>query len=168
MPRLLAAAVLAAALAVPATGAAHGGDDGERDHQSVPAAPAPPPAAAVPAADAVAPAPPALPAPPPPPDATAPALAGVHATLRRGRHAGRLRVTVSEDARLDVALRALGRSGDLVTPHRLTLFARAGTSSVRLPTMNLSARRYRLRIVAADRAGNRCAPVVAIVRAGRP
>jgi len=158
VPRLLAAAVLAAALAVPATGAAHGGDDGERGHQSVPAAPAPPPAAAVPAADAVAPAPPALPAPPPPPDATAPALAGVHATLRRGRHAGRL----------DVALRALGRSGDLVTPHRLTLFARAGTSSVRLPTMNLSARRYRLRIVAADRAGNRCAPVVAIVRAGRP
>ena len=65
-------------------------------------------------------------------------------------------------------MRALGRSRDLVATRRLTLYARAGTGSLRLPEMNLTARRYRLRVVAADQAGNRSATIIVIARTGRP
>jgi plastocyanin len=91
------------------------------------------------------------------PDPTRPALRGVRATLGPRRRSHTLRVTVSEDARLDVAMQALGRSPDLVARRTFTLYARGGTHTLQLPAMNLTARRYRLRIVAVDQAGNRSA-----------
>jgi len=90
-------------------------------------------------------------------DSVAPALRGVRATFRSGRRSHSLRLIVTEDARLEITLRAIGRSRDLVAERSLKLYARKGATTLRLPTMNLTARRYRLRIVAVDRAGNRSA-----------
>jgi plastocyanin len=92
-------------------------------------------------------------------DTVRPVLRGLRASLRRGRRSHLLRLTTSEDVQLQVSLRRLGRSRDLVTRRALRVFMRRGQRSVRLPVLNLSPGRYRLRVVAIDRAGNRSAPV---------
>ena len=137
--------------------------------QPDPAGPAPPPAAALPAnPPAPAAASPADRAAAHAPataqkDAVRPALRRVGATLRRGRRSHTLRLTLTEDARLDVTMRAVGSSRDLVTTRRFKLYARQGARTLRLPKMNLTARSYRLRIVAVDRAGNRSAARTVVI-----
>jgi plastocyanin len=99
------------------------------------------------------------------PDRGAPALRGVRAVLAAGRRrAHRLRLTVSEDAMLLVTVQRLRRSRDPVARRSFRRYARKGTSTLRLPVMNLAAGRYRLRIVAVDRAGNRAAARTLTVR----
>jgi|GEM_PF-2183555 len=90
-------------------------------------------------------------------DTTGPAFKVVRGTVGRSRGSHSLRVTLSEDARLDVAMSTVGSSGDLVSKRSFKVYARKGTRTVRLPAMNLTAKRYRLRIVAVDQAGNRSA-----------
>ena len=102
-----------------------------------------------------------------PADAVRPRLRLVRATLRRGRRPGRLRLTVDEDVLLDVRMRAIGRSRDAVRTRRFRLFARRGSRSLALPRMTLTARRYRLRITAIDRSGNRSALQSVVVRTAR-
>jgi plastocyanin len=92
-------------------------------------------------------------------DTTRPVLRGLRASFRRGRRAHRLRLTASEDVQLQVSLRRLGRSNDLVTRRAIRVFMRRGRRSVRLPVLNLSRGRYRLRVVALDQAGNRSTPL---------
>ena len=102
-----------------------------------------------------------------PADALRPRLRVTRTTLRRGRRIGRLRLTVDEDVLLDVTLRAIGRSRDAVSTRRFRLFARRGTRSLALPRMTLTARRYRVRVVAIDRSGNRSALQTQVVRVRR-
>jgi hypothetical protein len=83
----------------------------------------------------------------------------------RARRGHRLRVVAGEDAMLLVTVQRLRRSRDPVARRSFKLYAREGASTLRLPVMNLAAGRYRLRIVAVDRAGNRSAPRTLTVRA---
>ena len=99
------------------------------------------------------------------PDRGAPALRGLRTVLSgRARRSHRLRLTASEDAMLLVTVQRLRRSRDPVARRSFNLYARKGASTLRLPVMNLAAGRYRLRIVAVDRAGNRSAPRTLTVR----
>jgi plastocyanin len=97
-------------------------------------------------------------------DGTRPALSGLRARLRAGRRAHRLQVTATEDAMLRVRMQRLGRSRDLMRQRSFRLYAREGANALRLPVMRLTAGRYRLRIVAVDRAGNRSAARTMTVR----
>jgi hypothetical protein len=100
-------------------------------------------------------------------DRTRPVLRGLRASFRRGRRSNRLRLSASEDVQLQVTMRRLGRSRDLVTRRAMRVFMRKGARSVRLPVLNLSAGSYRLRVVAVDQAGNRSAPVTLRLRVRR-
>jgi hypothetical protein len=100
-------------------------------------------------------------------DTTRPTLRGLRASFRRGRRANLLRLTPSEDVQLQVSIRRLGRSNDLVTRRAMKLFMRRSARSVRLPVLNLSAGSYRLRVVAIDQAGNKSAPVTLRLRIRR-
>ena len=92
-------------------------------------------------------------------DTGRPTLSGLRASFRKGRRANRLRLTTSEDVQLQVSMRRLGRSNDLVTRRAMKLYARKGTRSLKLPVLNLSRGTYRLRVVAIDQAGNRSQPI---------
>lgn len=100
-------------------------------------------------------------------DNTRPQLRVVRTTLRRNRRAGRIRIAVDEDVLLEVTVRAVGRSRDAVRTRRFRLFAPRGTRNLALPRMTLTARRYRVRVVALDRAGNRSATRTIVVRLSR-
>ena len=102
-----------------------------------------------------------------PADAVRPAMQSLRTVLRRGRGAHAMRIAVTEDAMLEVTMRALGRSRDLVKKRTFKLFVRKGQGQVRLPVMNLTAKRYSLRIVAVDQAGNRSPVRKLVVKLGR-
>jgi hypothetical protein len=101
------------------------------------------------------------------PDRTAPRLSALRATLRGRRRTSRLQLTVDEDVRIDVTLRAIGRSSDTSQTRRLRLFARTGTRTLTLPRMTLTAARYRLTIRLVDQAGNRSPARMVVVRRSR-
>lgn len=100
-------------------------------------------------------------------DRAAPVLSRLRASLVRRRRGHRMRVTVNEDAMLRVTMRAVRRSRDPLGRRRFRLYARRGANVLRLPAMNLTARRYRLQVVAVDRAGNRSAAWKATIRGRR-
>ena len=91
-------------------------------------------------------------------DTSKPAFTAVRTRLLRGKRRHTIRLQVTKDSMFQVTMKALGRSRDLVRTRRFKLYARKGTSTLRLPAMNLTARRYRLTLVAIDQAGNRSAP----------
>jgi hypothetical protein len=101
------------------------------------------------------------------PDRTRPRLGSLRAVLRAGRRASRLLIAVDEDVRIDVTLRAIGRSRDANRTRRLRLFARRGTHTLTLPTMTLTAARYSVTVRVVDQAGNRSASRTMTVRRTR-
>jgi plastocyanin len=101
------------------------------------------------------------------PDRTRPRLGSLRAVLRAGRRASRLLITVDEDVRIDLTLRAIGRSRDANRTRRLRLFARRGTHTLTLPKMTLTAARYSVTVRVVDQAGNRSASSTMTVRRTR-
>ena len=97
-------------------------------------------------------------------DTVRPTLASVRPFLARRSRPHRLRLFATEDVMLEVTVVAVGRSRDLIRKRSFRVFARQGRSTVRLPNMNLSAKRYRLRIAAIDRSGNRSAVQAVVAR----
>jgi plastocyanin len=99
------------------------------------------------------------------PDRAAPVLRALRPALSaRSRRGHRLRLVAGEDAMLLVTVQRLRRSRDPVAKRSFKVYARKGASSLRLPVMNLASGRYRIRVVAVDRAGNRSAPRTLTVR----
>ena len=88
-------------------------------------------------------------------DTTAPVLSGIRVlrpfTARKG---GRVRLTLSEPARVTLTFTAVDRRAKPRTVRR-TFSAKRGRNTLKIRARALKARGYRLRAVAVDRAGNR-------------